>query len=284
MLETKVVDIGRAHSGRVGVSAKTLDGLHEVSVEADGIFPTASSIKMYVWYTLLVEADRQRVSLTERVELSEDVQRPGSGVLFHLDAGLRPTLRDLATLMMMISDNSAMIFLSQYLGLDRINQQIERLGFEHTRLGDWSRFDTEFADSMKFGTAAPREFTDFLLRMQRGELLQPATTELFWDVLRIQKYILPLRRQLPVSPWSREFGIAEPAWVASKGGLLDDCASESGLVRIHDGGWVVSIMIADTPEIGRQPEIGEDLISDISLAIHDSWARLYSTGETDDRN
>jgi len=283
-LEEKITDIGRAHGGRVGVSAQSLDGRYNIALDADGVFPTASSIKIFVLYTLLVEADRHRISLAERVELTDDVLKPGSGVLFHLDAGLRPTLRDLATLMMMVSDNSAMIFLSQYLGLDAINHEIDCLGLTQTWLGDWRRFDTEYADSMKFGTGTPREFTDFLLRMQRGELLEPASSELFWDVLRIQKYILPLRRHLPVSPWSREFGFAETAWVASKGGLLDDCASESGLVRVHDGGWAISVMIGDTPEIGKRPEIGEDLISKISLAIYDSWAPLYSTGETNDSN
>ena len=283
-IEQSIAELAELPDGRVGVCAETLDGSRHIAINADEIFPTASSIKMYVLYTLLVETDRHRVSLAERVELTGEVQRPGSGVLFHLDAGLRPTLRDLATLMMMISDNSAMIFLSRYLGLDTINREIERLGFEHTWLGDWSRFDTEYADSMKFGTATPREFTDFLLRMQRGELLEPASAELFWDILRIQKYILPLRRHLPASPWSREFGLPESIWVASKSGLLDDCACESGLVRVHDGGWVISIMIGDRPEIGRNPEIGEDLVSNLSLAVYDCWAPLYTTGESDDGN
>jgi beta-lactamase class A len=282
-LEKNITDISGEHAGRVGVSARSLDGRHEINLEADGVYPTASSIKIFVLYTLLVEADRQRISLAERVELTDDVLMPGSGVLFHLDAGLRPTLRDLATLMMMISDNSAMIFLSQFLGLDTINRQIDRLGLSQTWLGDWRRFDTEYADSMKFGTGTPREFTEFLLRMQRGELLEADSTELFWDLLRIQKYILPLRRHLPVSPWSREFGFAEPVWVASKGGTLDDCASESGLVRVHDGGWVISVMIGEIPEIAHRPEIGENLISNISLAIYDSWAPLYSTGDINDR-
>lgn len=68
--EQKITGFGAAHAGRVGVSARSLDGRHEINLEADGVYPTASSIKIYVLYTLLVEADRQRISLADRVELT----------------------------------------------------------------------------------------------------------------------------------------------------------------------------------------------------------------------
>ena len=49
-------------------------------------------------------------------------------------------------------------------------------------------------DSMSLGKSTPQEFVSFLLRMSRGELLSEASTIIFWDTLRIQKYIEPLRR------------------------------------------------------------------------------------------
>jgi beta-lactamase class A len=177
--------------------------------------------------------------------------------------------------MMMISDNSALMMLTNYLGLDTINAEIDQLGLEHTRFGDWSLFETTYADSMLFGQATPREFVHFLLRMRSGELLSQASQEIFWDTLRIQKYIEPMRKFLPASPWSREFGEPETVWVASKSGLLDDCATESGFIKVHGGGWALSIMVKDLPEIGPNPEIGESLVSTISLRIFEAWAALY---------
>jgi beta-lactamase class A len=267
-------------AGRVGVCAETLDGERSFAINADQVYPTASSVKMFILFTLLALSERGELSLADRLEFTEQSAQPGSGVLYHLQPGLRPTLKDLATLMMMISDNSALIMLTGYLGLDTINAEILGLGLEHSRCGDWSNFDTDYADSLSFGSAKPREFTDFLLRMQRVELLSRESTTLFWDILRIQKYIMPLRRHLPASPWSREFGFAEPVWVASKGGMFDDCTSESGLVRVYDGGWVISVMACDMPQISGRPEIGEDLISTISLEVYNAWAPLYQTGES----
>ena len=279
-IEQSIAELAELPDGRVGVCAETLDGSRHIAINADEIFPTASSIKMYVLYALLVNVERGQLALDQRLEFTPDYAKPGSGVMYHLDSGLRPTLRDLATLMMMISDNSALMMLTDYLGTDSINAEIDRLGFEHTRLGDWSNFETSYADSMLFGQGTPREFVNFLLRMRGEDLLTPSLREKFWDVLRIQKYIDPLRKFLPASPWSREFGFDEPVWVASKSGLLDDCASESGFISVHDGGWAISIMVKDLPEIGSKPEIGENLISAISLAVYESWETLFEAGET----
>ena len=273
--EQSIAELATPPAGRVGICAETLDGRHLIEVNADEVYPAASSIKMYVLFTLLAQADHGQLVLDERIEFTPAAAKPGSGVLFHLDPGLQPTLKDLATLMMMISDNSALMMLTNYLGLDTINAEIDQLGLEHTRFGDWSRFETTYADSMLFGHATPREFVHFLLRMRSGELLSPASQEIFWDTLRIQKYIEPIRKFLPASPWSREFGEAETVWVASKSGLLDDCATESGFIKVNDGGWALSIMVKDLPEIGTNPEIGESLVSNISLRIYQAWAALF---------
>ena len=280
-LEDSIAAVMAATDGRVGVCAQTLDQGESLAINADEVYPTASSVKMYVLFALLTKAEAGELSLGDRLEFDSQSARPGSGVLYHLDPGLQPTLKDLATLMMMISDNSALLILAGHLGLGAINAEIGRIGLERTRLGDWSSFDTNYADSPSFGTGTPREFVDFLRRMHLGELLGADSTALFWDILRIQKYIEPLRKHLPTSPWSREFGFPEPVWVASKSGLLDDCASESGLVRVHDGGWIISIMSSDMPQIEGNPGIGENLISNISKRIYDAWAPLFA-GENQD--
>lgn len=268
-------------NGRVGVCAATLDGRHLVAMKADEIFPAASSIKMYVLYTLLAKAEAGEFALDQRIEFTADAAKPGSGVLFHLDHGLRLTLKDLATLMMMISDNSALILLSEYLGLDAVNAEIERLGLEHTRFGDWSRFETDWKNTQNFGQGTPREFVDFILRMRGDGLLSAAARELFWDTLRIQKYIEPLRRRLPASPWAREFGDAEPVWVASKSGVLDDCVCESGFVNVNNSGWAISIMLRGLPfGDAVSTKKAEALISDISREIYEAWAPLYQEEKT----
>lgn len=275
-LQQCLVELAAIPQGLVGICAETIDGRHLVEINADEVFPAASSIKMYILFTLLKKADSGELALDQRIEMTPTAAKPGSGVLFHLDHGLRLTLRDLATLMMMISDNSALMMLIDFLGADAVNAEIDRLGLVNTRFGDWSRFEATYADSMLFGQATPREFVQFLLQMRGSGLLSPASQEIFWDTLRIQKYIEPLRRFLPASPWSREFGFAETVWVASKSGFLDDCVCESGYISVADGGWAISVMTRDLPDIDSDPDkTAEALISNISLRIFEAWAPLF---------
>lgn len=276
-LAAKLSELVALPAGHAGICAETLDGSQRIELHADEVFPAASSIKLFVLYTLLVKVDANELALANRVEFSKKFARRGSGVLRHLDPGLQPTLKDIATLMMMISDNSALNMLTDHLGQDRINAEITRLGLEHTFIGDWSNFAEAPIDSMALGTSTPRAMVGFLLRMQRGELLTPAAAAIFWDILRIQKYIEPLRRFLPASPWWREFNRPEPVWVASKSGSLDDCSTESGFIRVNDGGWAISVMTREMPNVCADPHNpGEKLISDTSRLVYDAWSPLYA--------
>ncbi|MFT5505141.1 MAG: hypothetical protein ACI845_002237 [Gammaproteobacteria bacterium] len=70
--------------------------------------------------------------------------------------------------------------------------------------------------------------------------------------------------------------MAEPIWVASKGGSLDDYSSESGFIKVHSGGWAISIMSRDNvSNCSDASNASEQLISDISLLIYNHWSPLY---------
>ena len=256
-----------------GVYARSLDGERELDLRGDEVFPTASTVKVFILYTLLENAQRNRVSLSERIRYESRFATPGSGVLIHLDDGLELTIRDVATLMMMISDNSATNLLIDYLGLETINTAIAAIPLPHTRCGDWADFAGPDRESQSLGSSTPREMAQFLIAVRSGELLTQPFNTLFWDTLRIQKYIEPLRRHLPASPWAREWNKPEPVWVASKPGHLIDCTCESGLVHANGREYVISIMSRNLPDADKDPgNTGENLVADVSRLVFEAWA------------
>ena len=260
--------------GEFGVYAARLDARECLSLNADEHFPTASSIKIFILYALLRGVDRHQISLSERLDYPSRHATPGSGVLYHLDPGLQPTLRDLAILMMMISDNSATNLLIEYLGLAEINHAIAELPLPNTRIGSWQNFIESDRDSYKLGQSTPREMAQFLRWARQPRLFSPSAQTLFWDILRIQKYIEPLRKYLPADPWAREWGQPEPVWVASKTGYLIDCTTESGLVHADGTEWVISIMTRAMPETASgQENPAEAAISQISARIYKAWSQ-----------
>ena len=80
---------------------------NDFGYNATEIFPTASTLKVPLIYVLYRLAGAGEIDLKERVTLSYANRVPGSGVLQHMDEGLQPTLRDLAELMIIVSDNWA---------------------------------------------------------------------------------------------------------------------------------------------------------------------------------
>lgn len=108
-----------------------------IAFHGDEPFPTASAYKVYILAELFRKVYAGECSLTDRYPLPEEVKANGSGVLALMDAGLNLTLKDYATLMMILSDNTATDFLFQFLGRDNIKKNvIDALGLEKTKC-DW---------------------------------------------------------------------------------------------------------------------------------------------------
>ena len=114
------------------VAVRHIERNERFDLDGDRPYPAASVFKVPV----LVEAFRQigqgPFALADRWELTEADKATGSGVLVRLMPGLRPTVRDLLTLMIIISDNTATDMLVRRLGAERITQTMRELGLRHT--------------------------------------------------------------------------------------------------------------------------------------------------------
>ncbi|HEY8861193.1 MAG TPA: serine hydrolase, partial [Candidatus Limnocylindria bacterium] len=104
-----------------------------IGYREDELFPTASVIKLPLLVTLYEDAIAGRIDLSERVTYRERTKVAGTGVLQYLDDGLDPTVRDLAVLMMSVSDNTATDLLFDRVGKSRIEATMDRLGLESIR-------------------------------------------------------------------------------------------------------------------------------------------------------
>lgn len=271
-LEQKISALCDNFAGTIGICAKTTEGNHSYALNSTDIYPTASVIKIFILYTLLKQNDTS--ALNRRITVTAQDHAMGSGALMHLDPDLTPTIKDLATLMMMISDNTATNMLINHLGLETINTAIKDAGLKNSRLGGLVDFETLSKDPADLGTATPEDFVTLLLDIRHGNLLDEDNAKLFWDIMRIQKYIDPLRKHLPCNPYAREYNLPEDVWVASKTGGLAGMRTESGLVHTPNAEWAISIMIKDMPQDINFSSLSaaSALISDISLAFYEEWS------------
>ncbi|MCL4834598.1 MAG: serine hydrolase [Caldilineaceae bacterium] len=132
-LQARLHPLVDAFPGVAGVSVRDVTG-GGFSLNGAAIFPTASTIKIHVLMQLLVRAEKGEVDLDERVlvDLSNVVE--GSGVLWHLTGPVELSLRDIAALMIIVSDNTATNICIERAGIDATNALLCSLGLKKTIL------------------------------------------------------------------------------------------------------------------------------------------------------
>jgi GNAT superfamily N-acetyltransferase len=122
-----------AFPGVAGIAVKSLHDGWTLHVNGDEIFPTASTIKIHILTQLLARAAADEIDLNERLTIPEALVS-GSGVLAYLDEGVELTLRNLAILMIIASDNTATNLCIDHAGIAATNTLLRQLGLTQTIL------------------------------------------------------------------------------------------------------------------------------------------------------
>ncbi len=133
-LDAELKAIAAKHEGKVALFAQNLKTGQTASLDADVAVKTASTIKMGILLDAAEQIRTGKASLTEKLVLEHANQVEGSGVLAQLDTPIPLTLKDVLTLMVILSDNTATNLAIDRLGLDHINQTMKAAGLKQTYL------------------------------------------------------------------------------------------------------------------------------------------------------
>ena len=268
-LETQVA----AFPGVAGVAAHNLTTGAEVRLHDTTSFPTASMIKIPVLFELFRRCATGEAQLGERLTLRDADRTLGSGLLVDFDAGAALTLRDLAVLMMAISDNTATNMLIDYLGIPAVNQACRDAGMTDTELRNLIDFDKIRESNDNLAVSTPADFCTLLSALYVGDLLPEPYREQILRIMRIQKYMSQrLRRYLPYNPYAEEFDEVQDVWIASKTGTLKGAACEGGLIGTSRATWAIVVMTKEcTAPSTDSISAGDQFIADVSRAVFETW-------------
>src|SRR5437879_8271870 len=119
----------------MGVAIEDLTTGDHIFLHADEVFAQASWIKITVLAELYRQAQQDKLKLTDLYTVQATALVPDSDIMGGLTPGVsRVTLRDLATMMVAVSDNSATNVLIDRVGMENVNAMLDSLGLTHTRL------------------------------------------------------------------------------------------------------------------------------------------------------
>jgi N-acetylated-alpha-linked acidic dipeptidase len=142
-LQKQLQNLRSTFPGDMSVYMKNLATGDEIALDSDKIFETFSVIKLAIAAELMHQVEAGRFSLSDRIALTASNERLPSGVLYAMDPGLTPTVKDLLTLMIIISDNEATDALGDKVGRENVTAFAHSLGMANTSIHfsdlDWDR-------------------------------------------------------------------------------------------------------------------------------------------------
>lgn len=266
-IPTTLAEFEQDFGGTLGVRAVPLWGGDEVAYRERERFPAASTIKVFVLLELLSRVADGSASLDEEMLLEESDKVTGSGVLKALGADRSYPLADLATLMIIVSDNTATNLLIERLGVEAINDSCRRHGWRDTRLVG----KLQQGDASETSHTSPFDLSDHFVRLWRGELLPPELSEIARGIYLRQQYCDGLGRDLGYDGYSSETG-ASRLRIASKSGSIRGVRNDAGVVCLGERCFGVAVMTKGCADGRFYPDNpGVRTISKVSRALFDHF-------------
>ncbi len=251
-LEANIQDVDANLDGVMGVAIEDLTTGDHFLLHEDEIFAQASSIKITVLANLYLQAQQGKLKLTDLYTVQSSDLVPDSDIMGGLTPGVtRLTLRDLATMMVAVSDNSATNVLVNRVGMSNVNAMLDSLGLTHTRLRR-KMMDLQAAKEGRENISTPREMMTLLDAIYHGKVLNKESTADFFKMLSTNKDSW-IPRDLPAD-----------LKIANKPGALEAVRNDSGVVFVEGRPYVICVMTSFL----RNERDGEEAISQVSL---DAW-------------
>jgi beta-lactamase class A len=227
----------------------------------DAVLATASTIKLSILYELFKQAEAGRLALDELRPLDRRHAVGGAGVLAQLTTPSL-SLRDYATLMIVLSDNTATNVVIDAVGMERVTSRMAALGLTETMLRR-RMIDAEAARRGDENVSTAGELARLLEMLHAGDGLSKPSQEQLLEILKKPK-TTPIHRGIPG-------GVA----VASKSGSLEGIQADAGIVYVPGRPYVFAVMTGYLKQAGD----GERAITDASRAAFDYFSRLARSSE-----
>lgn len=265
------------YHGRVALYARDLGTGREVAIDADAPVPTASVIKLTVLFEALKQMQAGTAHWDDPVVMTKADQVGGSGVLHFFDTPQTLTFKDVLTMMVVQSDNTATNLAIDKLGLKHIDDRIVWMGLKDTWL-----YKKVFsppppgpvpADQPRFGLGktTAREMAAVMTRFQTCDLNAPgdATAPSASDLALCRTAIDILKAQMDSYSMPRYVTGVE---IAHKTGSLDAVRNDVGIVYAENGPIVISAFTYDNADTSWTADnAGQLLIGRITKTIVDAW-------------
>ncbi|MDX6770110.1 MAG: serine hydrolase [Elusimicrobiota bacterium] len=232
--ERMTAELGRMASrypGRVAITLKDLKSGRRWDYHPDDLFPSASLIKVPVLVAAFYKIREGKLSLDEKMVVSRRNRVGGSGSLKWRNDGSKLTVREVLTLMIAESDNTATKMILDRLGMGYVQQQFPRMGLLYTGIYE-EGMSIKGGRVMHENYTTAREMTMLLEKIYKGEAVDKESSALMLQILKHPKpKASRLAKGLPAN-WE----------IAHKTGLLRQACHDAAIFLTPDGAYAMTVL------------------------------------------
>ena len=172
--------------GHTGFYCKNLATGLEYSVRAEEVFSAASVIKLPLLMHILRECHAGRMSMDEKLLVTEADKVPICGALTLFTSEVETDVRTLCRLMISLSDNTATNRLIRHATLEGAANGFAAMGLEKTKLKRLL-FDAEASAAGLQNTICPKEIGMLLEQLYHHAFVSPDVSQEALDMLLLQQ-------------------------------------------------------------------------------------------------
>lgn len=234
-----------------GLFLMNLDTGAHLNLAGAEAFPAASMIKVPVLIAFFQDVDAGKLSLDEELVMRPDLIASESGEMQYQDPGTKFSALETATLMIVISDNTATNMLIDRLGgIEQLNQRFRSWGLTQTVIRN------PLPDLEGTNTTSPQELAMLMARVSKGELVTLRSRDRMLDIMgqTVTDTLLPQ-------------GLGAEATIAHKTGDIGSLVGDVGLIDMPNGQRYVAAAMVKRPH--NDPR-AQELIRKISRLTYQS--------------
>ena len=229
---------------------------NKLEYNSNKLFETASCCKVFILIEYYKQVFLKKIKWDNIFEYNKEDNIIGknSGVIKDFTYGIKLRTEDLATLMILYSDNIATNKLIDYLGLENINETIKQLGLKNTKI----LHKLDLLKYKKFGVTTPKEYASIFKMILQGKAYNKWVSKKVLNLLKKQTRSDMINKGLPqydlLFKGNKNESIIN--YVASKSGSvvyigtdMKNCRNDGGVIATKYGNYIISIFVSDLDDL-----------------------------------
>lgn len=238
--------------GVLAVGYKNLTNDQTLLFNERHVFPAASIVKVPILLEYLRQVEEGDLDPSMTVSLKEEDVVTGAGILMELHRGIELTARDLARLMIVISDNTASNLMLDIVGMDNVNRFIKSVGMQDTVVGRKFMIDPKAKFSKNF-TSVKDMVILYDLLYHRKILTEKSCAEAI-EILSRQQY----REKIPLL-------LPKKLKIAHKTGEITGVRHDCAIILHPEHPYIFCVLTEKLPDV----ILADRVIAELSRAFFD---------------